>query len=188
MNRPAIDEIVIFLSGSLKKGSSDSRPNETYWSAEEEEQIIIGVFGKKVLLLNPARFIIHRNDYYANFGCDLHFITQSDVILVDLRAKKGIGIGAEMMFAQTQGVTVISICPPNSFYKREFVPDVFGEDLHKWTHPFVHGLSDYIVNNLTEAIETLNILIKSGSFRKTPNSMNRAINYYKRQIHKESNK
>ena len=57
-----------------------------------------------------------------------------------------------MMFAVQNGLPVITWSPPESHYRRKFLPNVYGEDLHDWTHPFIFGLSDYIVDTLEGAV------------------------------------
>lgn len=178
----SVDQLMIYLSGSVKKGSGDGRSNESFWTDEDEETIVTSVRGRRTRLLNPSKSVLRRSDYYANFGCDLHLVSISDLILVDARDKRGIGIGAEMLFAQGLGIPVISICPPNTNYRRDFVPGVFGEDLKDWIHPFVYGLSDHIADNLDDAISLINILIQDGGPRRhSGEKLRNAIDYYQRE-------
>jgi hypothetical protein len=141
----------IYLSGSVRKGAGDPRSPDHFWTREDEEFIRANA-GGPVELLNPAKTDIRRQDFALNFGCDLHLVSISDVVLVDARREKGIGVGAEMMFAVQRGIPVIAWVPPDTHYRRSKVSDLFGEDLHDWTHPFVFGLSDYVVDNLAEAM------------------------------------
>jgi hypothetical protein len=178
----SVDRLLVYLSGSVKKGSGDARAKDDFWTDDDEEAIVTGIKGRKAQLLNPSKSVLRRSDYYANFGCDLHLVSISDLILVDVRAKRGIGIGAEMAFAQSLGIPVISICPPNSNYRRDFVPDVFGEDLKNWIHPFVYGLSDYIAHNLESAISLVNSVIADGGPHRHPGQkLHDAIAYYQRE-------
>jgi hypothetical protein len=147
-----VHSLRIYLSGSIRKGDGDSRPDRFFWSERDEAFISANVGAEKVELLNPAKASIQRTDFALNFGCDLYLVSISDVVLVDARTEKGIGVGAEMMFAVSRGIPVITWAPPNSHYRRDFVPNVFGEDLHDWTHPFVFGLSDYVVDSLADAV------------------------------------
>lgn len=176
------ERTLIYLSGSVKKGSTDPRSKASFWTDEDEHEITSGISGRKVQLLNPSKSVLRRSDYYANFGCDLHLVSISDLVLVDAREKRGIGIGAEMLFAQTRGIPVISICPPNSTYRRDHVPDVFGEDLIDWIHPFIYGLSDHIVDDLHDAIALINSLIANGELVRRPGrKLDNAIAYYQRE-------
>lgn len=144
----------IYLSGSIKKGARDQRSDDHFWT-QHDEDYIRGNLDFEIELLNPAKTDISRQDFGLNFGCDLHLVSISDVVLVDARTEKGIGIGAEMMFAVQRQIPVITWAPLNSHYRRSEVPDVFGENLKNWTHPFVFGLSDYVVESLAEAIRLI---------------------------------
>ncbi|MEI9414453.1 class I SAM-dependent methyltransferase [Mesorhizobium sp. Cs1321R2N1] len=151
------DPLRIYLSGSIKKGAADTRSSDHFWTREDEEFIRQNA-GRPVELLNPSKTDIRRQDFAMNFGCDLHLVSISDVVLVDARLEKGIGVGAEMMFAVQHGIPVITWSPPDMHYRRLKVADLFGEDLHDWTHPFVFGLSNHVVDDLGSAMA----IIRSG--------------------------
>lgn len=151
----------IYLSGSIKKGRTDPRPADSFWT-EADEALILSRIAGPVELLNPAKTDIRRNDYFVNYGCDLYLVQTSDVVLVDLRVEKGIGVGAELMFAHLSKRPVIGWLPPNSYYRREFVEDVFGEDLVNWIHPFVFGLCDHVADSLSEACDIIETVTASG--------------------------
>lgn len=170
----------IYLSGSIRKGAGDPRPPDHFWTREDEEAIRSGV-GSPVELLNPAKTDIRRQDFGLNFGCDLHLVSISDVVLVDARREKGIGIGAEMMFAVQRGLPVITWAPMESHYRRSKVADVFGEDLTDWTHPFVFGLSDHVVEKLDQAIDLLRALVQGEPIPKTV-TIDGLIDRYRRSI------
>lgn len=155
----------IYLCGSIKKGASDRRDRTEYWQDIHEEKIKTWV-SSDVSILNPAKFLISRKDYFVNFGCDMYLVRTSDLVIADLRSEKGIGVGAEMMFAQGSGIPVISWLPPGSHYRRD-LSDVFGEDLKNWTHPFAYSLSDYVEDSLEGVCHRINVLI-SQNFYKEP--------------------
>lgn len=173
--------INIYLSGSIKKGASDPRGEEAFWAPEHEREICNAVNGR-VRLLNPAKSPIRRNEYFVNYGCDIFLIQKSDVVLVDLRTEKGIGVGAELMYAQFIGKTVIGWIPENSCYKRDKVEDVFGEDLVNWIHPFAFGLCDEISDTLEGACAHINRMYEAGGFVKDVNKApERALEAFQRE-------
>src|ERR1700686_532988 len=133
----------IYLSGSVRKGADDDRPSEHYWSDADEELIHQALHPIEVVLLNPQKSGVDRSDARANFGWDLYLVGTSDVVMVDARTRKGIGIGAEMMFATFKRIPTITVAPRNSHYRQALFPDLFGEDVKEWTLPFILGLSDY---------------------------------------------
>lgn len=173
----------VYLSGSIKKGDGDNRSPDHFWTEVDEAALHAGVAGVELHLLNPAKTPIQRSDVRANFGCDLFLVQQSDVVVVDARREKGIGIGAEMMFAANASIPVITWAPPNTHYRRDFVPNVFGEDLRDWTHPFIWGLSDYVVDYLDDVVVLLNQFVADGrrlELRKAPEA---AIAHFVRKHH-----
>lgn len=174
--------LLVYLSGNVRKGSEDTRPADAFWSEEDEQRIVAGVRSGDVVLLNPARSRVDRADHRANFGCDLHLVRTSDAVLVDARGERGIGVGAEMMFARYVGTPVISVCPPNTFYRRDLIRDVGGEDLHDWTHPFLAGLSDEVVADVDDAAACLDSLIRDGYPRRAEVGVEAAVAYYHRTV------
>lgn len=161
MDRP----LRIYLSGSIRKGTVDPRPTNHFWSEEDEAFILRSAGTPRVELLNPAKTVLRRNNFALNFGCDLYLVSISDILLVDARTEKGIGVGAEMMFAAQKGIPVITWSPPDSHYRRTLVPDVFGEDLHNWTHPFVFGLSDFVADSLDAAMAWVRAHVRGEAVR-----------------------
>jgi hypothetical protein len=168
----------VYLAGSVPKGADDPRPTDDYWSEDDERKVQRGICSAAVETLNPNKSGVSRADFYANFGCDLYLVDSSDVVFVDARHQRGIGVGAEMMFAQMRGRRVVVICPENSFYRRRDVRDMFGEDLDEWIHPFVMGLADYIANDVEEAVGWVNGWIQAGCPEKGPRDLDEAISYY----------
>lgn len=149
------NSVSIYLSGSIKKGRFDTRSVSEFWSSDDEKKIA-SLVKRKTILLNPAKTAIQRNDYFVNYGCDLFLIQNADLVLVDLRTEKGIGVGAELMYAHFIGRPVVGWLPANSYYKRDYIQDVFGEDLVNWTHPFAFGLCDFIADDLPAACDYIN--------------------------------
>lgn len=144
----------IYLCGSVKKGQTDNRPINEFWTDQNEAFIMEHVRGE-VEILNPSKTNINRQDYFTNFGCDMFLLQSSDLMIVDLRSEKGIGVGAELMHARHNNIPVAAWLPADSYYKRDLF-DVFGEDLRNWIHPFAFALSDFIGETLLEVCEKVN--------------------------------
>jgi len=173
--------ITIYLSGTIRKGAHDTRPDYLFWSDDEEKYISENIADCAPRMLNPAKTPIQRGDFRANFGCDLYLISISDVMMVDARHEKGVGVGAEMMYAHLFEIPVITICPPNSNYRRSFLPNVYGEDLHNWTHPFIDGLSDHIADNVQHAVAIINSLGCDGLRESRREPLPAAIQYFRQK-------
>lgn len=140
------EAVRVYLCGSVKKGAADDRGEDDFWTSSHEEFILAEMPGS-VELLNPSKTAISREDYFINFGCDIFLVQSADLLFADLRSEKGIGVGAELMFARQAGIPVIAWLPPNSHYRRD-LSDVFGENLQNWVHPFAYALSDYVEDSL----------------------------------------
>jgi hypothetical protein len=172
-----VKKISIYLSGSIKKGKDDTTES-LFWSDEDVKSIIENISGYDVEILNPATANIKRSNPLENFGADLYLVKKSDFLLVDLREKRGIGVGSEMTMAKYYHIPVISICPKESHYRRSKVEDVCGEDLYDWIHPFVLGLSDKIVENLKEAVDWINEYLKRPTYIKNLDKISYPIDKY----------
>lgn len=153
---PQNEGLRIYLCGSVKKGVGDDRTQNEFWCPEHEEKIHSCV-SAKVTLLNPSKTNIQRSDYFLNFGCDMQLVASSDFLIADLRSGKGIGVGAELMFAHQSRIPVISWLPEKSHYRRD-LSDVFGEDLENWIHPFAFSLSDHIEVSLEDICHKINLI------------------------------
>ena len=147
--------IAIYLSGSIKKGKEDFS-DSIYWNDNEVEFIKNNLYGCIVEVINPATANISRVNPLENFGGDLYLVKRSDFLIADLREKRGIGVGSEMTVAKYYRIPIISICPCETYYRRSKLENVCGEDLYDWTHPFVLGLSDQIVDTLEQAVSWIN--------------------------------
>lgn len=150
----------IYLCGSVKKGNEDDRSPKHFWT-EDDENTIRENLGINIALLNPSKTDIDRSDYFLNFGCDLHLVQTSDLIFADLRNERGIGVGAELMYARQAQIPVISWLPHDSHYRRD-LSNVFGEDLKGWIHPFAFSLSDYIEESLIDICCRAELILSGG--------------------------
>lgn len=138
----------IFLSGSVKKGEKDQRSEEFFWS-EEEEKMFKQHLGENIEILNPNLMEIPKYRYRERFAKDIEMLSQSDVVVVDARTKKGIGIGAEMVIAKQKGIPVFTLCPLGSQYHGK---EEKGEEVIEWFHPFIAEFSDKIFETLDDLI------------------------------------
>lgn len=152
--------ISIFLSGSVKKGTRDTRDPSYFWTDEDIHQIQHRVNNGNVTILNPSSITIPSHLSNERYIADLRFVYESDLVFVDARTYKGIGIGAEMMFAKILGLPVICLAPPESEYRKTI--SVEGV-LQNWVHPFIVGLSTTICNSLDDAINAINDSICKGA-------------------------
>ncbi len=168
----------IYLSGSIKKGDKDES-KKSYWT-DNDISILRKVLSPRydLTILNPAVRSDDLSDFKSTFGRDLLQVFASDLIIVDARDKKGLGIGSEMTFAKANGIPVISVTPKNSQYNRTNF-EYLGQKMDKWIHPFIGGLSDYMLESVEDAAKfILNNFPFNKSEIKNVDYLYEAMQYY----------
>ncbi len=152
-------EFKIFLSGSVQKQFKELNKGKSYWESEDENYLKSNLLFK-IKLLNPNTITIDKNNSEGRFNEDLKMLLDSDLIIADVKDKKGIGIGSEMLLAKIYKILVYSICPPNSHYRKNI------SENEEWIHPFIYELSDKIFDSKKDLVFYLNELFEIG---KIPN-------------------
>lgn len=152
----------IYLSVSINKGGNDKRDPSYFWTVEQEEILKNKINAGEVIIYNPATFTIPRHNYEENYKACVKSVIDSNLVLVDARQKKGIGVGGEMMVAKYENVPVMTISPPNSHYRKLVASTTSPAGESEWIHPFIFGLSTWIVDDLEEACSKINTLIDNG--------------------------
>lgn len=148
----------IFLSGSVQKQFKELNMGKTYWKTEDEEYLRNNL-NFPVKLLNPNTITIDKSDTEGRFKEDLTMVLESDLIFVDAKDKKGIGIGSEMILAKMYKIPIYTICPLNSHYRKKISTE------QEWIHPFLYELSDKIFESKEEMVLYLNRLYKMGKIQ-----------------------
>ncbi len=145
-----MERVAIYLAGNIKKGHEQT--NEDYWSEVELKIISEVIAPVKVDFLHPAVRSDDLSDQKSVFGRDMTQVYCSHVVFVDVRQRRGLGVGAEMMWAKMNNIAVVSLCPPESHYQRSTV-DILDVRVENWIHPFVYGLSDKVAATVAEGAE-----------------------------------
>lgn len=141
------EKISIYLAGSIKK--DHERTDESFWTDDDM------VFLKKILpdydisFLNPAFRSDDLSDQRSVFGRDMTQVFCSDVVFVDARDRRGLGVGAEMMWAKFHKIPIVTLAPKDSHYNKSKTT-LLDVAVENWIHPFVESLSDAIVENLSD--------------------------------------
>lgn len=169
--------ISIYLAGSIKKGHE--KADESFWT--DDDMLLL----KKILaeydisFLNPAFRSDNLSDQRSVFGRDMTQVFCSDVVFVDARDRRGLGVGAEMMWAKFHKIPVVTLAPKDSHYNKSKTTllDVAVED---WVHPFVESLSDAIVENLHEGATWVRKFVSSSAPKiKDIEYIQSAMQYYR---------
>jgi hypothetical protein len=153
-------KIAIYLAGSIKKGHENS--NDSYWTDADMAFLKNSLSSYDVSFLNPAFRSDDLSDQHSVFGRDMLQVFCSDIVFVDARDRRGLGVGAEMMWAKLHKLPVISLAPKNSHYHKHDTT-LLGVPVKDWIHPFVESLSDAIVENLHEGMASIESFLSDSS-------------------------
>ncbi len=169
-------DVSIYLAGKIQK--AHEAPNETYWTEEDQQVIRKAMSPHHVHFLNPAIRTDDLSDQKSVFGRDMMQVFSADAVFVDARDRRGLGVGAEMMWAKFNKIPVVSLAPLGSHYNKAST-SLLGVEVSSWVHPFIEGLSDQIVASLEEgAAWLMKELQKPSSKIKGSEYMREAMQYY----------
>lgn len=141
------NKIAIYLAGSIKKGHE--RADESFWTEEDMLLLKKSLADYEISFLNPAFRSDNLSDQRSVFGRDMTQVFCSDIVFVDARDRRGLGVGAEMMWAKFHQIPIVTLAPKDSHYNKSKTM-LLGVAVENWVHPFVESLSDAIVANLDE--------------------------------------
>lgn len=140
-------KISIYLAGGIKKGHE--KANGFFWTDEDMLFLKKNLSEFELSFLNPAFRSDNLSDQRSVFGRDMTQVFCSDVVFVDARDRRGLGVGAEMMWAKFHKIPVVTLAPKDSHYNKSKTT-LLGVEVEGWVHPFVESLSDAIVEDLAE--------------------------------------
>ncbi len=170
-----IKKISIYIAGSVRKDRNDD--NTVFASDDIKNEIYKALSDFEVTIFDPNESKILGTKSRPRFGKDCLQVTSSDFIIVDLREKRGIGVGSEMMIARQRKIPVVAVCPPDSHYKRHMVFHT-GAVNQEWVHPFVESLSDVIVEDFKGAGEWIKKFINNPLEVRSDEIVNESIKDY----------
>lgn len=169
--------IAIYLAGSIQKGHE--KGNELWWSETHMEQMRQSLETFDLLFLNPAFRSDDLSDSRSIFGRDMLQVFSSDVVFVDARDRRGLGVGAEMMWAKLNRIPIVIWAPKETHYHRSKA-ELLGTPLTDYVHPFVASLADQVVETVEKGAEWIGHFVKNPSLSiKGEESIREAIEYYK---------
>ncbi len=169
-------KITIYLSGGIKKGKNDEK--KSCFGEAIKSQIREKLKNYEIRFLDPNDAPPNLSDAKAVFGCDLLRVKLSDFVIVDAREKRGVGVGQEMLFAKLNKIPVISVAPKNSHYLRKNL-EYLGQKIDEFTHPFIFGPSDAIVENFEDAATRIKDFIEKPNTVKGIEFVDESIEHYK---------
>jgi len=170
-------KVAIYLAGTIKK--HHERHDETYWTDLDMETIRHHLQGCEVSFLNPAFRTDDLSDQRSVFGRDMLQVFCSDFVFVDARDRRGLGVGAEMMWAKVNRIPVLTWAPKGSHYHLHKAT-ILGVPVENYVHPFVESLSDKFVENVSDGAHwMLQILNDPSSQIKGLEYIAAAMEHYK---------
>ena len=170
-------KLAIYLAGSIKKGHEKS--DESFWTDQDMSLIRNNLDKYEVSFLNPAFRSDDLSDQFSVFGRDMLQIFSSNIVFVDARDRRGLGVGAEMMWAKVNKIPVVTWAPRNSHYRKDHTT-ILDVQVEKFVHPFVESLSDKVVDNLIEGSQWIDYAVSNSSVKiKCVQYIGSAMQHYK---------
>lgn len=167
--------LAIYLAGNIQKGHE--KGSQIFWTDADREIIQKGLAPAVVSFLNPALRTDDLSDQKSVFGRDMTQVFCANAVFVDARERRGLGVGAEMMWAKVNRIPVLTLAPGNSHYHKDEVT-LLGVTVQHWVHPFVESLSDAVVGDLEEGVEWLKNLLLGKLEIKGAESIRDAMDHY----------
>jgi hypothetical protein len=172
--------IGVYCSGSIAKGTSDTK--KLCWTIRERQQVSRGAEPIDIVYLNPDDPIPDVGNTLGQFGRDMFQILTADVVIVDGRERRGIGIGVEMAAAAAMGTPTVIIAPANSQYRSDEL-QYRGVTVRNYVHPHVSALASVIVDTFEEAGSALaDAVARNRGERHVPDWLTAAISEYKENV------
>lgn len=177
-------KIAIYLAGTIKK--SHEKAGETYWTVEDMALIAAYLKNYDVSFLNPAFRTDDLSDSYSVFGRDMLQVFSSNVVFVDARDRRGLGVGAEMMWAKVNKIPVVAWAPRNTHYRKDQTT-LLDVSIENFIHPFVESLSDLVADDLIEGSKRIDATLSDPKATiKGIQHIGAAMQYYKEgQLHQD---
>lgn len=168
-------KIAIYLAGSIAKGHES---NSSFWTEGDMALLEKELNDFAISFLNPAFRTDDLSDQLSVFGRDMLQVFSSHVVFVDARGRRGLGVGAEMMWAKVNCIPVVTWAPKNTHYHQEKA-SVLGIAVDNYIHPFVESLSDKIVEDLVEGARWIRSAMSRDAAIKGVESISLAMEHYK---------
>lgn len=172
-------DITVYCSGGIRKGNRDG--DKLCWSTVEREIFRSGARPCRTTFLNPDDPLPDLSDSEAVFGRDMCQVRAADVIVVDARERRGVGIGVEIVAAKFFGKFVVVVAPEDSHYRKAQLA-YRGTTVHDYVHPHLAALSDAIVSNFSDAGKWAADAVRSRRVAKGVDTLQAAINAYEKRL------
>lgn len=167
--------VTAYLAGGVPKGHETDI--SYLWTSDHQRYLAEKIDPLSICFLNPIDRKDDLSDELSVFGRDMFQVLSSDIILVDLRQKRGLGVGAEMMIAKQRHKAVIWWLPKESHYRKSDA-SILGFPIRGYVHPFVESLTDVICSDLDEVAQAIQDYAENKLTIKNPDIIDQAIRHY----------
>jgi hypothetical protein len=176
-------KISIYLAGSIQKGHEP--PNDCFWTQKDMDVLQEHLSDYAITFLNPALRADDLSNQRSTFGRDMLQVFCSDIVFADVRNRRGLGVGAEMMWAKLHKIPLVVWAPKNSHYHKS-TATVLNVTVENWVHPFVESLADKVAENLREGAEWIRTFMTNPPPIKDLDTITSAMRYYREsQLHRD---
>jgi hypothetical protein len=122
----------------------------------------------------------------AMFGRDMYQVQAADFVVVDARARRGIGIGIEILASRVFCRPLIVVAPPDSHYRQKDL-QFRGGIVQDYVHPHIAVLADAIVDDFAQAGLWIKDFFTNPKHIKCTDDIQAAIDAYKhRALHRDA--
>lgn len=149
-------KLAIYFAGTVQK---DHEIMESKWTEEDFRILEETLKPQPLAFLNPAQRTDDLCDQTSVFGRDMSQVFMADIVFVDARHRRGLGVGAEMMWAKFHAKPVLVLAPNDTHY-RKATTEILGTTINEYVHPFVHNLSDKIVSSVEEGAAWIQLYLE----------------------------
>jgi hypothetical protein len=170
--------VAIYCCGGILKGPADKE--KLVWSSVERKVISDILSPNKVVFLNPDERSDDITNAFTVFGRDHFQISVCDFVVADLRQKRGIGVGIEMLSAKLQGKPLVAVAPPNSHYRRSSL-EYLGGKVDDYVHAHLFGIADVIIDDFESAGKWIKQFLENPKKIKDSSVIKQAMSAYKEQ-------
>lgn len=168
-------KVSIYFAGAIQKGHEKSQSD---WTDEDVNFLQELLPHYEIHQLNPRTRTDDLSDQLSVFGRDITQIFLCDLLFVDLRHRRGLGVGAEMMWAKFHEKPLLALAPLGSHY-RPGSTQILDQVVDDFVHPFVLNLCDHLVEDLEEGAAWIERWLKGEAEAvKNLDSIREAMRYY----------
>jgi hypothetical protein len=171
--------LTIYCSGGVRK--STDQDTKLCWG-DPERAALSDALGIAVHFVTPDAPMEDLSDLSALFGRDIYGVQIADVVVVDARQKRGLGVGIEMAAAKLYGKPLIAVVPRDSHYRQDDV-QIRGGVINEYVHPHIRGLCDEVVGDFEAAGRWLADYLDRRPRVKGKDALDTAVSDYMERLH-----